>query len=101
MKPCLSIAEHPNAKDPSETVWHKKLVATRELAEKLNSLSPPLAVGEEFEVKVGYPFSWPYTDGQGRKRVNEGTNMWIVAVRGQTLSAKRSARKDAGEEKHE
>ncbi len=86
----MSIAEHPNAKDPSETVWHKKCVATRELAETLNTLSPPLSVGEEIDVKVGYPYSWQYTDKQGRNRINEGVNLWIVAVRGQTYAAKRS-----------
>jgi hypothetical protein len=92
----LRIAEHPNKNDPSITVWHKNVVATRSLAEKLNSLSPALSVGEEIEVKVGYPYRWPYSDEDGRQKVNEAINLWVVALRGQTFAAKRQKEKPDG-----
>jgi len=95
----LRIAEHPNKNDPSETIWHKNVIATRSLAEQLNSLSPALGLGEEIEVKVGYPYRWPYTDHAGRQKVNEGVNLWIVSVRGQTFAAKRQKEKPDGNTK--
>ena len=100
-KMTLHIAEHPNPDDPKETIWHKNVVATRELAQSLNSLSPPLAVGEEVEVKKGFPYNWPYTDSNGRDRENYGVTLWVIVVRGTTYVAKRrqktkDARKDAG-----
>ena len=85
----LQIAEHPNPSDPGYTIYHKNVTATRELAETLNNLSPPLMVGEEVEVKKGFPYSWPYTDKSGRDRENRGVTLWIIVVRGTTYVAKR------------
>jgi len=95
----LNIAEHPNQDDQAETIWHKNVVATRELALSLNNLDPPLAVGEEVEVKKGFPYSWPYTDKNGRDRENQGITLWIIVVRGSTYIAKRRPKaKDTGKD---
>jgi hypothetical protein len=94
----LQIAEHPDPSDPGHTIYHKNVTATRELADTLNNLSPPLLVGEEVEVKKGFPYSWPYTDKNGRERENRGVTLWIIVVRGTTYVAKRKP-KTTDEEK--
>jgi hypothetical protein len=55
----LGIAEHPNPSDPQETVFHRKVVCTRDLADSLNSLDPPLHKGEQVTVEKAYPYKWP------------------------------------------
>jgi len=93
-KMVFNIAEHPDRDNPAITTWHKNVVATRELALTLNALDPPLQPGEDIEVKAGYPYSWPYTDTNGRNRINSGINLWVVVVRGQTYAAKRQPKSD-------
>jgi hypothetical protein len=82
----LGIAEHPT---PEETVFHRKVVCTRELADALNSLDPPLKIGEKVLVEKAYPYKWPYTGPDGTQRYNEGETLWIIRVRDQRFAAKR------------
>jgi hypothetical protein len=89
----LGIAEHPNPNDQDETVFHKKVVATRELAATLKALDPPLKVGERVEIVKSYPYKWPYTKG-GEEKYNEGENLWVIKVRGKKYAAKRQKKEN-------
>ncbi len=89
----LVLAEHPDPTDAQKTNF-RRVVATRELAEALVALDPPLFVGEGMEVKIGYPFRRVYKIA-GKEKVNECITLWIARLRGKDFVAKRQKKEAA------